>query len=904
MDELLTFGAWLKQRRKTLDLTQQALADLAHCSIVSIRKIESGDLTPSKQLAEALAMVLKIDPADQATFVTFARSRHEARAADSFTTRSASAASAVIAPAAPRRYRVPASPSAIIGREWEISAASDLLRRDARLLTLSGPPGAGKTRLSLAIAENLQNDFAHGACFVPLAAVSDAAQVITALAEALGVTETANRSLAAATHAYLHDKHTLLVLDNFEQVIDAADDIAQLVQAAPRIKLIISSRETLKIYGEHDFPVPPLTTPNLKAILSCEELKMYSALELFEQRARAVQPRFEIDETNAATIARICARLDGLPLAIEMAAARIRWSSPEKLLDQLAQHLPSLHGAWRDRAPRQQTLRGAIEWSYHLLTPDEQAVFNVCGLFLGGFDVEALTAITHLDHAEELLYSLVDKSLIKHTDGRFSLLEMMRDYARDQLSVTGQLDRVRADHARYFLAVAQQADRAWGGPQERPQLDRLEIEHDNLRAALAWANEQIEPDALWQLCALLGWYWNVRGHWHEGQRWLTTALARKLNEEASRDQRKWRAAVLSAAGLLAENYGQTTAQAYYEESLQLRRELNDQFGMADALSGLGRVAAYEGDFARAYAQLSAAINHYRACGDRRGLSAALNSLGYVAHARGFVAESAALCEESLALRREAGDQLGIAVTLNSLGYIAVERGDRERARQLYEESLAVRRAFGDKRGQGAALNNLGIIASEQNDYATARAYYEASLALRYELGDARGAVINLVNLGNVDFQGEDWPAAQARYEAALAQLAALKDLRLLASVLNSLGNVALIQGRADKAQQHYVDALKRRRELGDKRGLLHTLAGLGGWLGVVGQCERAVEIAGAVTALSQKLEWPLDRPEQRLLNQAVDKAREQLDRVVFDQAWARGQGLSLDEAVEAISNEQ
>ncbi len=901
MNEPLTFGPWLKQRRKTLDLTQQNLADLTHCSLVTIRKIEAGALTPSKQLAEALSMALKIDSSDQAAFITFARSRHERQAADSFTTRSASAARSVPAPDAPRVYRVPASPTAIIGREWEISAARDLLRREARLLTLSGPPGAGKTRLSLAIAEALQNDFAHGACFVPLAAVDEAALVVNALADALGVTEAANRSLAEVTHTYLSDKQVLLVLDNFEQVMAAAGEVAQVLQAAPQVKIIVSSRETLRLYGEHDFPVPPLTTPNLKAALSCEELKMYSALELFEQRARAVQPRFEIDEHNAATIARICARLDGLPLAIEMAAARIRWLSPEKLLDQLTQHLPSLQGAWRDRAPRQQTLRGAIDWSYHLLTPDEQRLFNLCGVFSGGFDVEALTAIAHIDQTEELLQSLVDKSLIKYAAGRYSLLEMMRDYARDQLSNAGQLDRVRADHARHFLAVAQIADRAWGGPQEQAQLDRLEIDHDNLRAALTWASEQIEPDMLWQLCARLGWYWNVRGHWNEGQRWVEIAQ-RKTAAPLSVDQQRWRAAMLIAAGVLAENYGRSTARAWYEESLQLYRDLNDELGIAEALSGLGRVAAAEGDFTAAYSHLSAAINHYRAGGEVRGLSAALNSLGYVAYARGFAAEAEALCAESLALRRAAGDQLGMAVTLNSLGAIAVEHGDYERARELYEESLAVRQAFGDKRGQGATLNNLGIIASNLGDYATARGYYAASLALRRELGDARGMVISLINLGNVDFQREDWAAARAYYAAALLQLETVKDLRLTAAAINCLGNVALIQGQAAEARGYYFDALKRRRELGDKRGWLHTLAGLGGWLGAIGRYERAVEIAGAVMTLSKTLEWPLDQPEQRLLDQAVTAAREQLDRATFDQAWTKGEKMSLEEAAEIMND--
>ena len=618
MDALLTFGPWLKQRRKTLDLTQQALADRAHCSIVTIRKIESSAFTPSKQLAAELAHALEIPTADHKDFIQFARSRFDEKAAAAFSNRSATVNRSEpvprSVPATPpaRVYRVPASLTSIIGREWEVSAASDLLRKRARLLTLSGPPGAGKTRLSLAIAEQLHPEFIHGACFVPLAAISDPALINASLAEALGVAEMARQSLTASLYTYLNDKQVLLVLDNFEQVIDGAAQVTQFLQAAPGVKIIVSSREPLKVYGEHEFPVPPLTVPQLQELIAAPDLKMYSAIDLFEQRAQAVQPRFAITPENAATIVKLCARLDGLPLAIEMAAARIRWSTPEKLLEQLTQHLSTLDSDLRDRTPRQRTLRGAIDWSYHLLDEAEQRLFEACGVFAGGFSGEAIRQIADDPQAAMRLQLLNVKSLVKYevtTDGlpRYGLLEMMREYARDQLTARHQLAELRQRHAAYYTSLAEQTERDRGGPCERDALDQLEAEHDNLRAALTWATEQPLPIDLLRLCAALGWFWDVRGHWTEGRQWIdraldqtqamsldrSTTLARDGTLRRRPDQRAWRRAC-----------GDTRA---LPRMSGFAPRLNDPIGCAEALHGLGRLASSQSDFAEAQRLLTESI---------------------------------------------------------------------------------------------------------------------------------------------------------------------------------------------------------------------------------------------------------------------------------------------------------
>lgn len=805
--------------------------------------------------------------------------------------------------ATPHVHRVPASLASLVGREWEISAGCDLLRRDgARLVTLSGPPGTGKTRLSLAIAEQLQSEWPHGACFVPLAAINDPALVIPAIAQALGVPEAADQSLLAGMQAYLSDKQLLLVLDNFEQVIDAAPFVAQLLEAAPRVKALISSREALKIYGEHEFPVPPLTVPPLKDQLLTEELKMYSALELFVQRAQAAQPKFTVTDDNVHTLIQICARLDGLPLAIEMAAARVKWIAPAALLEQLSQRLSTLTTPMRDRSPRQQTLRGAIDWSCDLLGEAERQVFELCGIFVGGFDLEAMNVVAGDYDSRACLQALVEKSLLKYDVdpedvARYAMLETIHEYARGRLIAHDRFASAQRLHAAYYLAVAEQAESQVSGPEEQRALDRLEREHDNLRAALRWAIEQNDPADALRLCSALGSFWTVRGHWSEGQNWTERALARAPATPLDPEQQRLRANVLHVAARLAENRGHPTVTcALYEESLRLRQLLGDEAAIAEALTGLGRVASHQGDFAQARTYLEASIKLLRAAPHAAGLAAALNSLAYVANVQGSAAEARALCEESLALRRALDDQRGIATTLNSLGILAMVRGDYVTARSLLEESLTLRRKLGDRAGISSTLNNLGIVASEQRDFATAQKFYSEALALDRELADQHATAVMLINLGNVAYNLGNWTIAQDHFAEALAYFEQLNAQRSRATALNSLGNVMLMQGETETAHQFYQRSLTLRRDLGDQRGLLHSLASMAGWLSTNGLIERAVQLAGAVAALQIALELRLDIPEQQLCDRALTLGRAQLDEAAFQNAWTQGQALLIEQA--------
>ena len=653
-----------------------------------------------------------------------------------------------------RPNNLPAQTTPFIGREEAIRTVKEqLAKANVRLLTLSGVGGTGKTRLALQAAADMVDEFEHGVFFVPLAALSDPALVLQSIAQAFDVREAAGRRLQEQLKDYLREKQVLLVLDNFEQVIDAAPRVIDLLTAAPRLKVLVTSREVLRLSGETDYPVPPLSLPDPKRLPPLARLTQYEAVALFIERAVAVKPAFTLTNENAPAVAEICYRLDGLPLAIELAAARVRVLPPQKMLTELSHRLSFLMGGAHDLPARQKTLRGAIDWSHDLLTGDEQKLFRRLAVFVGGSTLEAIEAVGNIENelpVLDTLESLVGKSLVKQTEAhgepRFSMLETIREYAGDRLLAAGEAERVRDRHRDTFLALAEEAEPKLTGAEQAEWMQRLEEEHENLRAGLEWSLVAAGSRVGLRLCGALQRFWWTRGHLSEGREWCVRVLGKAGSEEPTPE----RAKALNGAGVMAcHQTDYPAARALHEESLAIKRQSGDRRGMAASLGNLGNVTYGQGDFAAARALHEEALAIWRELRDPGGMAASLGNLGNVALEQGDYPSARARHEESLAIRRELRDPGGIAGSLGYLGAVAHDQGDYPAARMLFEEGLAIRRELRHRAGIAGSLSKLGAVAHDQGDYPAARMLFEEGLVILRELGVRRELASSLEGLAAV-----------------------------------------------------------------------------------------------------------------------------------------------------------
>jgi predicted ATPase len=642
------------------------------------------------------------------------------------------------------RNNLPLQPTPLVGREKEVSEVCNLLRGEAtRLLTLTGPGGIGKTRLALQAAADLLDDFPDGTYFVPLATLTEAELLLPAIAETLGVKETAEQPLDETLKDYLVERRLLLMLDNFEQVLEAAPTVTELLAAAPGLKVLATSRTPLRLYGEHVYPVPPLALPDLKRPPPLERLTQYEAVGLFLERARALKPDFAITNDSAPAVAEICVRLDGLPLAIELAAARITMLPPRAMLQRLTSRLKLLTGGARDLPERQRTLRATIEWSYALLDEGERLLFARLAVFSGGRTLEAIEAIcdTRGDlpvDAFEGVSSLLDKSLIRQEEGpngepRFVMLETVHEFAREKLRQSAEADEIRRVHAQFFLTLAEEAFPEFKGPDQLEWIERLEAEHDNMRAALSWASERKEVEVALRLGGALGWFWSVRGYQSEGRRWLEEALA--IDGRVPPEER---AMALAGVGWLALQQGDLDrAKEACEEGLQLlaneaREEARE--AMLNLLSCLGWVALEREEHRQAQQLFEESLALSREMSDTWWLASSLSRMALVFHSLGHSDKATELYEQSMDLFREQGDKNSLAECLINLAMLVYSQGDLERAAQLTEEAVALQHELGTRGGVSLGLYNLGWIALLQDDLGRAADLYRESLSLSWDSG--------------------------------------------------------------------------------------------------------------------------------------------------------------------------
>ena len=644
-------------------------------------------------------------------------------------------------------HNLPAQLTALIGRNTEMKSVRKLFTTgNARLVTLTGPGGTGKTRLGLQVGTELLTSFQNGVFFVSLAAITDDQLVPSAIAKTLSIKERVDSSSIEDLKEYLHDKEMLLVLDNFEQVVSAAPLVVELLASAPQLKILVTSRAVLHVTGEHQFPVPPLTVPDTDSLPPLELLEKFSAVGLFIQRARAVKPDFAITRNNAAAIVEICKRLEGLPLAIELAAARVKSFPPPVLLSRLSNQLAALTGGPRDVPQRQQTMRNAIAWSYELLDDEEKKLFRRLSIFVDGCTTEAAERVCNaigdlqLDVVDGMA-SLVDKSFLRqeeHLGGefRFRAFETIREFGLECLAKSGEAPPTHQQHAIFFLKFAEQAEPQLVGPDQETWLDRLETEHGNLRAALEWSVETGEIETGLRLGAALWRFWSIRGYLVEGRQRLERIIA-LCTPQGSKSLTK----VIYAAGVLAEAQGDyRAAQSLFAQNLSIQREMGDKWGIANSLNNLGIIALRDNDYAAAQALYEESLGLWRELGNQGVAALSLTNLGNIAADLGDYARANSLHQESLSIFRELNDLRGVATSLAHLADVARRTRDYHTARTLYEESLSKFVDSGSKWDTANVLADLGDLARDTNNYNDARSFYQESMVIFGDLGDIRGVV--------------------------------------------------------------------------------------------------------------------------------------------------------------------
>lgn len=729
MMQEITFGHWLKSRRKSYDFTQRDLADRVSCSVETIYKIEAGQRRPSVEIARLLGTELSIPDSELEAFIQFARSKQ------AMTVLNKRVEVAPWRSAFVPNNNLPMQLTPLIGREQLLTQASDQLKReDVRLLTLLGPPGIGKTRLSIDLGEKVLLDFPHGVFFVELGAVNDPDQIIPAIAQALDILLTGRQDPLQNLKQYLYERNLLLILDNFEHLLDAAAIVSTLLTTCPLVKIIVTSRAPLRIRGEHQFPIEPLSLPtrlsDLRAIRSGES----AAMQLFVERARAVLPTFQLTTENTAVVAAICARLDGLPLAIEIVSARIKILPPEQILDRLSGRLLLQSEGMVDAEPRHRTLSTAIRWSYDLLSGDEQRFFRHMGVFVGGCTLEAVHSVAQPEaDALDVLSTLVDMNLVKRDTAdrgqpRFTILETIREYARQELHSNNEFDQLQRRHAHYFHALALEMEPGLHSGNQVTALDRLEADHNNLLAALNYFQSTKNWAKALALAGVICEFWVYRNHLLIGLRMAENLLTATADLGSLKEAR---AKLLNRTGMLAYFAGDFPALARYaEQALTTALEVTSESNIAFACLCLGMGNGGQGRFERATAYLEQGLAAAHKAGETWLVGSVLNGFGELSRSQGHYDHALEYFEEALELTNEIGYTWLAAHIFDNIGLAAYSQGRFDLAREYLRKSLHASIHLGDERGIAMCIEKIGGLSAAAGEAECSAMLLGAADALR------------------------------------------------------------------------------------------------------------------------------------------------------------------------------
>jgi predicted ATPase/DNA-binding XRE family transcriptional regulator len=883
-----TFATLLRRYRIAAGLTQEELAERANLSVRGVSDLERGlRKAPRSETVILLADALNLSSFDRAEMEASVSRR-----------RGPSGQRAVLV--------LPAEPTSLIGREQEESRGIALIREErVRLLTLTGPGGVGKTRLALRLAHRLKDDFIGGAAFISLASIRDPSLAPVLVASGLGLRPTRDQTAEELLVTRLAGAERLLVLDNFEHLLEAARFVSRLLSSCPHVAIIVTSRAALHLQAEWDMEIHPLAMPPITP--RALDTHRFPAVALFLERARAVSSDFQVTDDALPTIVQICHALDGLPLAIELAAAHVKVLSPEVILSRLEHRLALLTGGPRDVPDRQQTMRNTIAWSYNLLPPAEQALFRRLSVFSGGCTVEAAEAVCRNPDSLAVdtldgLTSLVDKSLlIVHGDGeqertpRFSMLETVREFAYDELVAESEAEAVRNEHARYYLSLAEKARADLSGPEQGARLLWLEGEHQNFRAALRTARDHDDVELGLRLVAALWPYWLARSHFEEAQKWLDRFLARAETPDIPIGVR---ARALYAGGSLVAVQGDNDrVVSLMEQALALARQAGDDATAAAALRLLALTNHARGRFRDGEALLNESLALYRRLDDRVGVCTVLTGMAGAARFQGDFERAVHLYQEALDLSRANGDIHATADILARLGNLETERGKPERSHGLYEDARALHRGLGDRFGMADILLRSAETAVVMGDPARALRLLEDCLPVFRSLGiDYAVAFVHL-------FQSEaclgvgDLTRAETLGGRALQYFRTIGDLRCAGDAVTVLADIARERQDLDQALVLYKAAIVTHTELNLRPSVAKCLQRMAVLAAGQGQPKRAACLHGAARSLRAAMGAAMAPAERELYERCLDGVCSQLGEPAFAASVAEGEAMTLRQAV-------
>ena len=796
------------------------------------------------------------------------------------------------------RHNLPAPTTSFIGRKKEKVEIKQAIGAH-RLVTLTGSGGTGKTRLSLQVAVDLRDQFADGIWFVELAPLTDSSLIPQTILTAMEASEQQDKTPAQALIERVRGKKLLLILDNCEHLIEAVAKLVEsLLSNAPELKVMASSREALGVKGEMAWHVPSMSVPDAKSSTSLDEFSRLESVRLFIERAILAKPHFQLTKDNASSVAQICSRLDGIPLAIELAAARVRALSVEQIAARLVDRFHLLMGGSRTALPRQQTLRAMIDWSFNLLSEQEKQLFRRLAVFVGGWTLEAAEQVCVQERSEldilELLTHLVDKSLVNMEesaeDVRYRMLETTRQYAREMLMMSEETRIYRDQHLEYFLKYAETAQLELRGRKQAEWMSLLETEHDNLRAALEWS-QGTRPELGLRIAVALIDFWDTHGHLTEARRWLETMLQKTAHLDPSPARVD---ALLGAMAFAIRQTDLEISRKLLEDGLALARAIDYNAGIARGLMARGVVAEYfEGDFEKAEEYYNAGLDIYRRTGDNLAIGQALGPLASCALKRYEFSHAEKLYRESLSLFREVENEREIAGALENLAEVALERRNYTDAHSLAEESLSLYRKLEDKHGIATALRALGVAAHNQKNLELARSSCEQSDEIFRELGDRGCLILSLAALARqLQHLGELQRAFDIIQEARKILDGVEKEL-VATNVFDVFGRIAFATGNLSEAQRQFRDGLAFQQEGKDVHFVPSHLEGLAGLI----EPQDAIRLLGAAAIMREKTNVPLMRIGQGEYERTIAALKSRVNDADFRSLWEEGLAMTVDEAI-------